>query len=439
MTSEIRSKKRHAFTRMPGLRLLALSGAVTCAMLMTAPATAQNATPKATPATAPGSVVKARSTEPDKVTFASALAKQYRLYIREERERYTWDFDRGHFRRKARRAAGGTAPAPDTAGEWSVSGATRVALREGRVRLMNGLEKGRLRAPAQAAKAQVAYDCWAFRAGSRYAQEARDECRWRFFDAINNLEDAINPIRATAVFNRTLAREYAAYADFEAKDQKDYIDSRFFVRKGGLAATSSDVRATEPETLSRWNLLSTSEVPTFVAWRKRLMDALEVHRTSSQARIAALAQVRFDCWVERTSERNDQAHIQRCRREFERHMAALSNAPGSSAGAFVVYFRFDRATIDRSQLRVIRQAAAYIRSQRSRSIQVVGHTDRAGTSAYNLRLSFRRANQVARRLRRLGVPAGDIRQLNVGEAQPAVQTRDGVRRRENRRVEIIIR
>lgn len=387
-------------------------------------------------------VVKTKSTEADAVTFASALAKEYDIYIRAERERYTWDFDRGHFRRKRRAASRGVIVQPDDPAEWGVSGATGVALREGRTRLMRALEgAARDRVPALAARAQVTYDCWVYRAASRYSHEAVDECRWSYFDAVSALEDAVMPIRAGAVFNRTLAREYLAYADFEAKDQKDYIDSRHFAAKGLRAANAKEVTATEPEVLGRWNLLSTQDVPTFVQWRERLVKALATHRTSPKARIAALAQVRFDCWVERTSERNDKAHTQKCRTEFLDFMRQLAvvEEEKPKARSFVVLFRFNRSRIDRSQRPVVRDAAKYALSTNARLVQVVGHTDRAGSQRYNLRLSFRRAERVARMLRRLGVRADRIRTLHVGESQPAVPTKDGVRNRQNRRAVIVIR
>ena len=70
---------------------------------------------------------------------------------------------------------------------------------------------------------------------------------------------------------------------------------------------------------------------------------------------------------------------------------------------------------------------------------MVGHTDRAGKEGYNLRLSFKRAERVAKMLRRLGIRADRIRTLHVGESQPAVKTKDGVRNRLNRRAVIVIR
>ena len=435
-----------------------LMGTATSALAQTAPGAKPATTPqkqeaqKAAPPKAKsaqgqttppkGQVVKVKSNEAGGTTFANALVKEYNTYIRAERERYTWDFWRRHFDRKVKAAAAGKPTEPDTAKFWQIKGANSVALREGRARLMRAYGAGgREKVPALAAKAQVNFDCWAYRSSARYSQEAVDECQWAFFDAVNQLEDAVLPIKAAAVFNKTLAREYFAYADFEAKDQKDFIDSRHFAAKGLTAANGKTVKVTEPEVLGRWNLLSTKEVPTFVAWRERLMKALEVHRTSPKARIAALAQVRFDCWVERTSERNDTAHIQKCRTEFLDYMRQLAVVQQQKprARSFVVYFRFDRSSLRRDQRKVVEDAAKYALANNAKLVQVVGHTDTAGSAAYNLRLSFRRADRVAKQLQKLGVRADRIRTLHVGETQPAVKTKDGVRNRLNRRAVIVIR
>ena len=67
-----------------------------------------------------------------------------------------------------------------------------------------------------------------------------------------------------------------------------------------------------------------------------------------------------------------------------------------------------------------------------------GHTDKSGPDSYNMALSLRRANTVKDALVREGVPATAISVIGKGETQPLVQTADGVREPQNRRVEIVI-
>lgn len=387
-----------------------------------------------------GTVVKTTNNEAGATTFSKALVEEYKILIREEVEKYNGHFPKRRYEQKIKNLQEGKPAQPDEAKRYGLKGPIRVALDEGRTRLIRALSGGAAeKIPAQAAKAQAKYDCWVTRAGARYTSEATIECQLLFFQAMESVEDSVMPVRTSTTFNRTLAREYLAYADFEAKDQRDYIDSRHFARKGLRAAEAGKVTDVQPEVLARWNLLADTEVPTFVNWRSRLIDALERHRTSPKARIAALAQVRFDCWVERTSERNDPAHVQKCRTEFLDYMRQLEGPVASPAQTFIIYFNFDRSNIRPSERPKIDAAAKAAISKNARTISVVGHTDRAGSAAYNMRLSFRRAEVVARALRRLGVRGDRIRTLYLGESQPRVPTADGVRNQENRRTEIVIR
>ena len=65
--------------------------------------------------------------------------------------------------------------------------------------------------------------------------------------------------------------------------------------------------------------------------------------------------------------------------------------------------------------------------------------DRSGTPQYNQRLSQRRAEAVASELVARGVNRGEIGVSAFGESRPLVQTADGVREPQNRRVEIVLR
>jgi outer membrane protein OmpA-like peptidoglycan-associated protein len=107
---------------------------------------------------------------------------------------------------------------------------------------------------------------------------------------------------------------------------------------------------------------------------------------------------------------------------------------------YLVFFDFDRADLKPDAQSVVRQAAQnFPRTQGVTRIEATGHADRSGTDAYNLRLSQRRAEAVRDELVRQGVPANQIVIAAKGEREPLVQTADGVREPQNRRVEIIIR
>jgi outer membrane protein OmpA-like peptidoglycan-associated protein len=104
----------------------------------------------------------------------------------------------------------------------------------------------------------------------------------------------------------------------------------------------------------------------------------------------------------------------------------------------MVFFDWDRSNLSAQALNTIKQAAGAYKTKGSARITATGHTDKSGPDAYNMALSLRRANTVKDALVREGVPATAISVIGKGETQPLVQTADGVREPQNRRVEIVI-
>jgi outer membrane protein OmpA-like peptidoglycan-associated protein/opacity protein-like surface antigen len=105
---------------------------------------------------------------------------------------------------------------------------------------------------------------------------------------------------------------------------------------------------------------------------------------------------------------------------------------------YLVFFDWDKSTLTQQARDIIRTAADAAKKKSPVRIRATGHTDRSGPDRYNMRLSLRRANAVKAELVRLGIPASDIAVVGKGETEPLVQTADGVREPQNRRVEIII-
>jgi len=112
--------------------------------------------------------------------------------------------------------------------------------------------------------------------------------------------------------------------------------------------------------------------------------------------------------------------------------------PPAPTQTFMVFFDWDRDTLSQQALTTIQQAAAAYKSKGSARITATGHTDRSGPETYNMALSLRRANRVKEALVRDGVPSTAISVVGEGETQPLVQTADGVREPQNRRVEILL-
>ena len=116
--------------------------------------------------------------------------------------------------------------------------------------------------------------------------------------------------------------------------------------------------------------------------------------------------------------------------------AAPAPPPPPMARTFLVFFDFDRYNLTPDARRVIEAAAATYKAGGHARLDVSGYTDLAGTQAYNLRLSQRRADAVAAYLMKQGVPKNAMDVKWFGKEHPRVPTADGVREPQNRRVEI---
>ena len=112
--------------------------------------------------------------------------------------------------------------------------------------------------------------------------------------------------------------------------------------------------------------------------------------------------------------------------------------PVAAPTSFMVFFDWDRSNLSQQAVQTVGQAAAAFKSRGSARITATGHTDTSGPESYNMALSLRRANSVKNELVRQAVPADAITVIGRGEANLLVQTGDGVREPQNRRVEIVI-
>ncbi|TYB90631.1 OmpA family protein [Oceaniovalibus sp. ACAM 378] len=72
-------------------------------------------------------------------------------------------------------------------------------------------------------------------------------------------------------------------------------------------------------------------------------------------------------------------------------------------------------------------------------VEVQGHTDNTGASAYNLDLSQRRAQAVTAILASNGVSSSRLRAIGYGEDRPVASNLSASTRAQNRRVDIVIR
>jgi len=117
---------------------------------------------------------------------------------------------------------------------------------------------------------------------------------------------------------------------------------------------------------------------------------------------------------------------------------ALAAAPPKPL-TFVLYFLSDTTTLTPASRAQLPKILSEAKNRREPDVDVVGHTDRAATDAYNQRLGLERAKKIRAELIAIGIDESRIRATSHGEHDPLVQTRYGVSEPRNRRVEVTVR
>lgn len=268
-------------------------------------------------------------------------------------------------------------------------------------------------------------------------------------EALNEAQTVGSP------FTQVLAGEYRKFANSELKEMFDYPDALHFARKG-LAAAAGQVVAPEP--VSDWNL-SPEHLRELSAARGRLMIAFDLGAREREPSVAAIAQARFDCWIEQQEEDWQSEDIAACRDEFlstisvvegrlqpppqqeiEQTVSAFdvdASQPMEVQNAmYLTFFNWDSAQLSNAALNVLDAVAQEISANPPAQVNVVGHADTSGTRTHNQRLALKRANAVKDALVDRGVTPEMIAVDAKGEDELLVQTADGVREPANRRVNI---
>jgi OOP family OmpA-OmpF porin len=280
-------------------------------------------------------------------------------------------------------------------------------------------------------------------------------CDFNKFDEVN----ALNEVQAVgSPFTQKLTAEYRDYVNNE-KGIRDHADSLHFARKG-LASARGDV--VMPEPLSDWNV-DANALNELGIGRSRLVTVFDLGAREAYPDVSAVAQARFDCWIENQEENFQPEEIDRCKREFlnalQQLEGAMPSAPAPAPEAapagqdplagvdpnapmavenakYLVFFDFDQSTLGPGAQSVLDSVASEVAKRSLNAVNVVGHADTSGSNEYNRKLAQRRANAVRDALQQRGVNAGTIRVESRGEEELLVDTPDNTREPANRRAEI---
>ena len=104
-----------------------------------------------------------------------------------------------------------------------------------------------------------------------------------------------------------------------------------------------------------------------------------------------------------------------------------------------ILFDFNSASLRSTSRDGLREMADVFEKYGDTTIVVAGHTDSVGSTAYNDRLSDRRADTVAGYLEDYGVRGSRIDAVGYGESRPKTTNSTASGRQQNRRVELYIR
>ncbi|NJN77613.1 MAG: OmpA family protein [Saprospiraceae bacterium] len=104
----------------------------------------------------------------------------------------------------------------------------------------------------------------------------------------------------------------------------------------------------------------------------------------------------------------------------------------------VVEFDLDKSFIRPQYIEMLNRVANIMLQNPSYNIMLVGHTDAAGSAAYNYQLGQRRSMEIRDYLIRQGVSPNRFQIISYGETTPKDSNVDDTGRQRNRRTEIII-
>lgn len=106
------------------------------------------------------------------------------------------------------------------------------------------------------------------------------------------------------------------------------------------------------------------------------------------------------------------------------------------SGPFIVFFEWDSADVTPAAADILDNAVSAYANCGTAKVMLAGHADKSGSPSYNVGLSERRNGATNQYLTSHGIPAGVISSEAFGEGRPRVETADGVRELQNRRVEV---
>lgn len=198
-------------------------------------------------------------------------------------------------------------------------------------------------------------------------------------------------------FGALLAQEYQNLAVLEDEFMNDPDAAAHYAAKAVEAVRGATVWPDNPTQFT----FPAAMADDLAARYNMVLDALEMLASEDNANLLALAQTRYDCWLERAAEGRDEAEVSICRDMVIKALGMMS-VPARRSLSFTVTFPNDETLFDDQSMAVIEQAAQSWSDRPHWEVLLVGHTA-AGHGENDKRISMRRAVAVRNALAQQGV------------------------------------
>lgn len=187
-------------------------------------------------------------------------------------------------------------------------------------------------------------------------------------------------------------------------------------------------------------LISSAQAEDAARARRDAARARELEQSASaeaeQARELASAQAEEAALARREAELVNQEAAS-LRRRLE-HMQLRETDRGVVVTLGDVSFETGQAELKDAAAQNVSDVVDLLQSEPDKRIRIEGHTDSTGDSAFNQRLSERRAEAVETSLVKAGIDPNRIDILGLGEDFPIANNETEAGRRQNRRVDVIL-
>lgn len=167
-------------------------------------------------------------------------------------------------------------------------------------------------------------------------------------------------------FRHYLANEYYHMAKYEQEEMYDYQAAKYFTEKADNLASGSMV---SPASLNEFTIERDHQQELSVA-RAQLIDALKTYNVPENRYALAMAQSRYDCWIDQQSESYEGNEVLTCKNEFNHAMASLVPPDGQEIRIAVPFDPGSQQLSEEARISISR-ALSFWRVNEGRGYQII--------------------------------------------------------------------